>query len=74
MISIELPKELEDRLTELAKATGHTETSFARRIILDYLEDAEDTEIAEKALDEFYKSGEKTTPLAKVMKEYGLDK
>ena len=73
MLAIELPKELEDRLAIVAKEAGRSSVSQARRIILDYLEDLEDAEIAEKALDEFYKSGEKAIPMAEMMKKYGLD-
>lgn len=73
MLAIRLPKELEDRLAAMAKKTGRTKTFYAREAILNYLEDLEDTYIAEKALDEFYASGEKTVPLEKVMKDLGMD-
>ncbi len=73
MLAIRLPKELEDRLTDMAKKTGRTKTFYAKEAILNYLEDLEDTYIAEKALDEFYASGEKTVSLEKVIKDLGLD-
>lgn len=73
MLSISLPAELEERLERLAKETGRTKTDYAREAILTYLEDLEDAEAAEKAIDEFEKSGEKAIPLEEVMKKYGLD-
>ncbi len=73
MLAIRLPAELEARLERLAKQTGRTKTFYAREAILNYLEDLEDAYDAEKAIDEFEKSGEKAIPLSEVMKIYGLD-
>lgn len=73
MLAIRLPKEIEDRLADMAKKTGRTKTFYAKEAILNYLEDIEDAYIGEKALDEFYKSGEKAIPLSQVRKELGLD-
>ena len=73
MLAIRLPAEIEQRLADLAKKTGRTKTFYAREAILNYLEDLEDSYIAEKRLHEFYKSGEKAIPLSQVRKELGLD-
>ena len=73
MLAISLPAELEERLERIAKETCQTAELCARRVILDHLEDLEDAEAAEKALDEFYASGEKAIPLEEVMKLYGLE-
>jgi RHH-type transcriptional regulator, rel operon repressor / antitoxin RelB len=73
MLAIRLPPEIEKQLADLAKKTGRTKTFYAREAILNYLEDMEDAYIAEKALDEFYKSGETAIPLVQVRKELGLD-
>ena len=73
MLAIRLPAEIEKRLERLAKETGRTKTFYARQAILNYMEDLEDAEDAEKAIEEFEKSGEKTIPLAEVVKKYGLD-
>jgi RHH-type transcriptional regulator, rel operon repressor / antitoxin RelB len=73
MLAIRLPKELEDRLADMAKKTGRTKTFYAKEAIMNYLEDLEDAYIAEKRLDEFYKSGEKAIPLEEVKKVLGLD-
>lgn len=73
MLAIRLPAEIEQRLADMAKKTGRTKTFYAREAILNYLEDLEDSYIAEKAWKKFKASGEKTIPLADVMKKYGLD-
>jgi RHH-type transcriptional regulator, rel operon repressor / antitoxin RelB len=73
MLAIRLPKELEDRLADMAKKTGRTKTFYAKEAIMNYLEDLEDAYIAEKRLDEFYKSGEKAIPLDEVLKRYGME-
>jgi RHH-type transcriptional regulator, rel operon repressor / antitoxin RelB len=73
MLAIRLPKELEDRLADMAKKTGRTKTFYAKEAILNYLEDLEDAYIAEKAIEEFEKSGRKTIPFAEVLKRYGMD-
>ncbi|MDE2446456.1 MAG: ribbon-helix-helix protein, CopG family, partial [Alphaproteobacteria bacterium] len=73
MLAIRLPKEIEDRLADMAKKTGRTKTFYAREAILNYIEDLEDSYIAEKRLDEFYKSGAKTVSLEEVMRDLGMD-
>ena len=73
MLAIRLPKELEDRLADMAKKTGRTKTFYAKEAILNYLEDLEDGLIAEKAWQEFEKSGKKTIPFVEVLKRYGMD-
>lgn len=73
MLAIRLPAEIEERLERLARATGRTKTFYAREAILTYLEDLEDAEAAEKALDEFYASGEKAIPFEEILKRYGME-
>jgi RHH-type transcriptional regulator, rel operon repressor / antitoxin RelB len=73
MLAIRLPPEIEKQLERLAKRTGRTKTFYAREAILNYLEDMEDSLIAEKAWDAFEKSGRKTIPMADVLKRYGMD-
>jgi RHH-type transcriptional regulator, rel operon repressor / antitoxin RelB len=46
MLALRLPKEIEDRLTALAKKTGRTKSYYARAAILDFMEDIEDSQIA----------------------------
>ena len=52
MLALRLPKEIEDRLDALAKKTGRTKSFYARRAILDFLEDMEDLEIGLQRLRE----------------------
>jgi len=42
MLAITLPPEIEGRLADLALKTGRTKTFYARKAILEYLEDLED--------------------------------
>jgi RHH-type transcriptional regulator, rel operon repressor / antitoxin RelB len=73
MLAIRLPPEIEKRLDDLAKMSGRTKTHYVREAILRHLEDYEDAALAEKRLDEFYKSGEKAIPLAEIMRDLGMD-
>lgn len=73
MLAIRLSAEMEHQLSALAKRTGRTKTFYARQAIRQLLEDLEDSYIGEKALDEFYKSGEKAIPLSEVLKDLGMD-
>jgi RHH-type transcriptional regulator, rel operon repressor / antitoxin RelB len=52
MLALRLPKEIEDRLSALAKKTGRTKSYYARRAILNYIEDLEDIAIAEERLND----------------------
>jgi len=46
MLAIRLDKNIEERLTRLARRTGRTKTYYAREAILEHLEDLEDTHLA----------------------------
>lgn len=46
MLAIRLPGEIENRLAALATKTGRTKTYYARKAILDLIEDMEDTYLA----------------------------
>jgi RHH-type rel operon transcriptional repressor/antitoxin RelB len=50
MLAIRLPKEIEERLDALAKATGRTKTFYARQAILAHLDDLENAYLAERRL------------------------
>ena len=41
MLAIRLPREIEERLGELARKTGRTKSHYAREAIVEYLEDLE---------------------------------
>jgi RHH-type rel operon transcriptional repressor/antitoxin RelB len=57
----------------LGQEDGRTKTYYAREAILTHLENLEDAALAEKRLDEFYKSGEKAIPLEEIVKRYVLE-
>ena len=51
MLAIRLPGEIENRLDALAIKTGRTKTYYARKAILDLIEDMEDTYLALERLE-----------------------
>ena len=73
MLAIRLPQPIEKRLEKLARRTGRTKTFYARQAILEHLEDLEDLYLAERTLERIRSGKERTFPLKKVMKRYGLD-
>lgn len=73
MLAIRLPKEIEDRLTVLAKITGRTKTFYAKEAILTHLDDLEDIYLAEKRVEEVRAGRTKTIPLEKLMEHYALE-
>lgn len=72
MLAIRLPKEIELRLDNLAKATGRTKTFYAREAILAYLEDMEDLYLADKSMRALESGKVKTIPLDQVERNLGL--
>lgn len=52
MLAIRLPKDIEDRLDDLAKKTGRSKSFYAREAILEHLDDLEDTYLAAERLKE----------------------
>lgn len=73
MLAIRLPQEVEQRLDALAKNTGRTKTFYARRAILEYLDDLEDIYMAEKTLEDIKSGKEKIYSLSEVGKRLGLE-
>jgi RHH-type rel operon transcriptional repressor/antitoxin RelB len=51
MLAIRLPKEIEDRLDKLSKATGRSKSFYARQAILEHLGDLEDYYLAVSRLE-----------------------
>jgi RHH-type rel operon transcriptional repressor/antitoxin RelB len=52
MLAIRLPSDIETRLAHLAEKTGRTKTYYARKAILDLIEDMEDTYLALDRLED----------------------
>lgn len=73
MLTLNLPKEIENRLDALANATGRAKNYYIEEAILAHLDDLEDACEAESAYLRFKASGEKALPLESVMKDYGLE-
>lgn len=66
MITVRLPKDIEDRLVAMAEKTGQSKAAFARQAILERLGEMEDYYLATKALEEFKASGEQALSAEKM--------
>jgi RHH-type rel operon transcriptional repressor/antitoxin RelB len=51
MLAIRISEDVENRLNNLAIKTGRTKTYYARKAILEFLEDMEDTYLAMERLE-----------------------
>lgn len=69
MLAIRIPEDIEKRLQTLADKTGRTKTYYARKAILEFLEDLEDTYLA---LERLETPGKRWTQ-EEVRRELGLD-
>jgi RHH-type rel operon transcriptional repressor/antitoxin RelB len=52
MLAIRLPNDIETRLASLAEQTGRTKTYYARKAILAFIEEMEDTYLALNRLEQ----------------------
>lgn len=52
MLAIRLPKEIEERLEELARKTGRSKSYYVRQAILEHLDDLEDYYLAVERLEQ----------------------
>ncbi len=59
MLAIRLPENIELRLAALAKATGRTKSFYARKAILEALEDMEDVYLSESVLEKIRSGDDK---------------
>lgn len=73
MLSIRLPADIEERLVNLAKATGRTRTFYAREVILQHLEDLEDLYLAEQRLIALREGRSRTYTIDEVARDLGLE-
>jgi RHH-type rel operon transcriptional repressor/antitoxin RelB len=74
MLAIRLPVEIEQRLEALAAATGRTKTFYARKAIVEFMDDMEDTYLAESRLEAIRAGRSRTVTLDEVERELGLDR
>jgi RHH-type rel operon transcriptional repressor/antitoxin RelB len=70
---IGIPQSLEKRLARLAKGSGRSIDELAREAILQYVEDSEDADAAERILRRVRNGREKTYTLEHVAKRLGLE-
>ena len=70
--SVRLPAEAEQRLNDLAAATGRTKAFYIKEAILGQLDEMEDVYLAENTLERIRKGQEKTYTLDEVEKELDL--
>ncbi|MFZ9408270.1 MAG: type II toxin-antitoxin system RelB family antitoxin [Burkholderiaceae bacterium] len=68
MLAIRLPKDIEERLSQLALESGLTKTALAREAILEFIDDLEDYYLAEARA----RKNRKVISLAEVEDSLGL--
>lgn len=71
-ISVRLPKELADRLNELAKQTGRTRTYYIHEALADKVSELETIYLAQKRDEDVRAGRSKTYSLDEVIEENGL--
>lgn len=72
-LAIELPNDVEQRLAKLANSKGRSVIDYVQSLILERLDDIEDIRLADSELKKIRTGQVKTTPLAEVMKRYGME-
>lgn len=73
MLSVRLPKDIEDRLDILAKSTGRTKAYYVREAIEQKLEDIEDIYMAQQVLERIRAGEEEVISLEQMERELGLE-
>lgn len=68
MITLDLDKEIEHEINDIAKTTGQNSGQVLTGIILAYLEDRHDAMLAEKAIDELINGDDNTITLSELEK------
>ena len=72
-MSLRLPDVVETRLSQLAARTGRSKTYYATQAIIDHIDDLEDLYLAQAVAERVRDGREKTTPLAQLIAEYGVE-
>lgn len=73
MLALRLSPAIEKRLAILAKRTGRTKSFYARKVLLEHMEDMEDLHLAEAALKRVRAGKERVYPAEEVWRRLGLD-
>ena len=74
MLALRLPPEIEKRLEALARKTGRSKSYYARRAIVEFIEDQEDYLLAVAALERLERGEDTTLTLEELEKRLGLDR
>jgi RHH-type rel operon transcriptional repressor/antitoxin RelB len=73
MLSLRLPKDIEERLDGLAKRTGRTKTFYVRQAIMTHLEDLEDAFQADEIMKRVRTGEESVLSAEEMRKSLGLE-
>lgn len=73
MLSLRLPKDIEERLDGLAKRTGRTKTFYVKQAILTHLEDLEDAFQADEIMKRVRTGEESVLSAEEMRKSLGLE-
>ena len=73
MLSLRLPKDIEERLDGLAKRTGRTKTFYVRQAIMTHLEDLEDAFQADEIMKRVRTGEESVLSAQEMRKSLGLE-
>lgn len=72
-ISIQLPHDVEVRLQNLVALTGRSTSDYITEAVLEHLDDLENLYLARRELEAVRTGNSARTPLAEVMKHYGME-
>lgn len=72
MLTVRLPKDMEQRLDILARETKRPKSYYVREALERCLEDLEDAYLAEAEYERFLASGEKAIPADDLERQLGL--
>ncbi len=72
MLAIDLPPDVEARLTNLAERTGLSTADHVRHAVIEHLDAIDDVADAEQALDDIRSGRSSVTSLDEVERELGL--
>ena len=72
-VSLRLPTELVERLSQLAESTGRSRTYYMQEAIKQHIDDLEELYLAEQALFNVRTGKEASIPLEALIKEYELE-
>ncbi len=73
-MNVEIPKALQHRLAQAARALGKTETECVAEAVAEWLEDLEDAQAYRDAVEEWERDGRATVPLEALRQELRGDK